>query len=100
MAAVPVFRQAETLTGFNITSQTDMLTALGLLLTVGYSGEVIGTVEGQVANYILQFGLINPTVAGAQGQQSVAVGGWVVYSSITLEAVAYTAAQFATVFHT
>ena len=99
MAAVPVFRQAETLTGFNITSAADMLTAMGLLTTVGYSGTIACT-GGATPVYSLTFQNTGQTATDAEGLQTVLVGGWVVYSSVALEAIAYTAAQFATVFHT
>lgn len=100
MAQVPVFRQAETLTGFQIISTTDMLTALALLVTVGYSGQIIAAVQGGVTTYSMQFMNTGQTSTDAEGIQTVLIGGWVVYSSVTLEAIAYTAAQFAAVFHT
>ena len=99
MATVPVFRQAETLTGMQITSPTDMLTVLALI-TPTYAGSVSSTIVAAAAVYTFTFSNQVTTSPDVNNVQTAHVGDWIVYSSVTGLAIAYTAAQFATIFHT
>lgn len=94
-----MFRQTETLTGFNITSPTDMLSVLSLL-TPTYAGSVASTIVNGASVYAFTFSNQVTTSPDVGNTQTAHVGDWVVYSSTTGLAIAYTAAQFAVIFHT
>jgi hypothetical protein len=99
MATVPVFRQTETLTGMQITSATDMLTILSLI-TPTYQGSVSSTIVAGAAVYTFTFMNVVTTSPDVNNTQVAHVGDWVVYSSVTGLAIAYTATQFNLIFHT
>ena len=100
MGTVPVFRQTETLTAYNITGPADMLACLQLLQPFGYTGAVTVTVQGAVVTWTMTFQTPAQQFPGQEDQQVAVVGSWVVYSSTTGTASAYNPAQFAAVFHT
>ena len=98
-ATVPVFRQTETLTGQNILAPADMLAILGLL-TPTYEGSISSTIVAGAAVYAFTFQNVVTTSPDVNNIQTAHIGDWVVYSSVTGLAIAYTAAQFAVIFHT
>ena len=100
MGTVQVFRQTEVLTAQNITGPADMLAVLQLLQPFGYTGAVTLTVQNSVVTWTLTFQTPAASFPGQMDQQVAAVGAWVVYSSTTGTAIAYSAAQFAVIFHT
>lgn len=77
-----------------------MLACLQLLVSVGYSGNVIATTSAGVTGWQFAFTTVGQLGEPAQVTQVANVGDWVVYSSTTGVAVAYTPALFANQFHT
>ena len=51
MGTVPVTRQAETLTAYQLNAPEDMLAALELLVTVGYYGDLLVYIEDGITNW-------------------------------------------------
>jgi hypothetical protein len=97
---VPLFNQTTTLQGFQITSQADMLTALGYLASgggvtgAGYTGQI----NLQTANSTNTWSLNLYDVTNNHSQTAM-VGDWIILTNNTV-AVVCKSANFAAQFHT
>ena len=74
MSLIEIVRQPSTLQGYQLTSPTDMVTALSYLSTRGYSGSVVLTKDGSGNSY---WTLTLNSDAGT-GAQAGVTGSWIV----------------------
>jgi hypothetical protein len=92
---VPITRKTETLQAFQLTSQTDMVTALDYLGNGGYSGSItLGLTSTGTKQY--QMWINNP---GQSNSQNAVTGDWIVIANNTVATVV-PAAQFANLYST
>lgn len=87
---VALTRNAETVQGFQLQSQADMVTALGYLAPgggiagAGYSGQITQQNSGTAGSVVWQMWLNN---AAANTSQIAMVGDWVILENNTLASV-------------
>jgi glutamate dehydrogenase/leucine dehydrogenase len=97
---VPLFNQTTTLQGFQITSQADMLTALGYLANgggvtgVGYTGQINLQTAGSTNTWSL-----NIYDVANNHSQTALVSDWIILTNNTV-AVVCKSANFTAQFHT
>lgn len=97
---VPLFNQTTTLQGFQITSQSDMLTALGYLASgggitgVGYTGQInLQTAAGTNTWSLNLYDVAN------NKSQTALVNDWIILTNNTVADVCKSA-NFASQYHT